>query len=276
MGWTDEHRGFVVEAYYENNRSVIATQRAFRTRFAFGRNASVPDRKTILLWISNLRATGSTLKRKSPGRPRTVRTPESVEAVRASIQQSPKRSARKHAMALGISSRSLRRILHADLKLHPYKIMLAQELSERDHANRRAISAEILEQVPAAAVLSSDEAHFHISGAVNKQNFRYWAECNPRELQERPLHSPRATVWCAVADFGVIGPYFFEEGGATVTVTADRYVEMLETFLRPKLDDVDTEHVWFQQDGATAHTARRSLGVLREMFPGRLISKGRR
>jgi hypothetical protein len=70
----------------------------------------------------------------------------------------------------------------------------------------------------------------------------------------------------------VIGPYFFEEGGAKVSVTVHRYVEMLETFLRPKLDDVDTEHVWFQQDGATAHTERRSLGVLREMFPGRLIS----
>jgi len=70
-----------------------------------------------------------------------------VEVVRASTQQSPKRSARKHAMALGISSRSLRRILHADLNLHPYKMMLAEELSERDHANRRAISAEILEQV---------------------------------------------------------------------------------------------------------------------------------
>ena len=88
-------------------------------------------------------------------------------------------------MALGISSQSLRRILHADLNLHPYKIMLAQELSESDHANHGAISVEILEQIPAAAVLlSSDEAHFHVSGAINKQNFRYWAECNPRELQE--------------------------------------------------------------------------------------------
>ena len=180
--------------------------------------------------------------------------PENVKAVRASIQQSPKRSARKHAMALGISSQSFRRILHADLKLHPYKMMLAQELSERDHANRRAISAEILEQVPVAAVLSNDEAHFHLSGAVNKQNFHYWAERNPRELQEQLLHSPRVTVWCPVANFGVIGPYFFEEGGAKVSVTVHRYVEMLETFLRPKLDDVDTEHVWFQQDGATAHT----------------------
>jgi len=25
MGWTGEQRGFVVEAYYENNRSVIAS-----------------------------------------------------------------------------------------------------------------------------------------------------------------------------------------------------------------------------------------------------------
>jgi phosphotransacetylase len=101
----------------------------------------------------------------------TVRTPENVETVRSSIQQSPKHSARKHATALGISSRSLR-ILHADLKLHPYKIMLAQELSERDQANRRAVSAKILEQVPAAAVLlSSDEAHFHLSGAVKQAEF---------------------------------------------------------------------------------------------------------
>jgi len=37
--------------------------------------------------------------------------------------------------------------MHADLKLHHYKMMLAQELSERDHVNRRAIRAEILEQV---------------------------------------------------------------------------------------------------------------------------------
>jgi len=70
----------------------------------------------------------------------------------------------------------------------------------------------------------------------------------------------------------VIGPYFFEEGGATVTVTSDQYVEMLETYLHPRLDDMDTEDVWFQQDGATAHTARRSLRVLREMFPGCFIS----
>ena len=86
-----------------------------------------------------------------------------MKGVRASIQQSPKRSPGKHAMALG-----LRRILHSDLNLLPYKMMLAQELSDRDNANRRAISAEILEHVhTSAVVLRSDDAHFHLSGSVN-------------------------------------------------------------------------------------------------------------
>ena len=46
------------------------------------------QQETILLWVANLRATGSTLKRKSIGRPRTAGTPANVDAVNASIQQS--------------------------------------------------------------------------------------------------------------------------------------------------------------------------------------------
>jgi hypothetical protein len=62
----------------------------------------------------------------------------------------------------------------------------------------------------------------------------------------------------------------------TITVTSDRYCAMLENFLQPKLDDLfykyGAENVWFQQDGATAHTSRRSLGILREMFRGYVVS----
>jgi hypothetical protein len=42
------------------------------------------------------------------------------------------------------------------------------------------------------------------------------------------------------------------------------------------LDDLFDEHgaenVWFQQDGETAHTSRHSLGILREIFPGHVVS----
>jgi hypothetical protein len=51
---------------------------------------------------------------------------------------------------------------------------------------------------------------------------------------------------------------------------------MLENFLWPKLYDLFDEHgaesVWFQQDGATAHTSHCSPGILREMFPGHVAS----
>ena len=57
----------------------------------------------------------------------------------------------------------------------------------------------------------------------------------------------------------------------TVTVTSDRYCDMLQNFLRPKLHELE-EDVWFQQDGATANTSHCSLSILREMFPGHLIS----
>ena len=82
----------------------------------------------------------------------------------------------------------------------------------------------------------SDEAHFHLSGFVNKQNFPYWSATNSTELHERPLHSSKVTVWCAISSFGVIGPYFFEnEREKAVTVTGPRYVHMLENILGPEL-----------------------------------------
>jgi hypothetical protein len=83
-------------------------------------------------------------------------------------------------------------------------------------------------------------------------------------------------VWCAIFEFGVWGPYFFEKDDVTVTVTSDRYCSTLGNFLRPKLDDLFDEHgaenVWLQQDGATALTSRRSLGILREMFRRHVVS----
>jgi transposase len=67
-----------MEAFFKHGESVTATQRAFRTLFGLRANASVQDRKTILLWVQRVRATGSALKRKPPGRSKNVRTPENI------------------------------------------------------------------------------------------------------------------------------------------------------------------------------------------------------
>ena len=48
---------------------------------------------------------------------------------------------------------------------------------------------------------------------------------------------------------------------------------MLETFMRIELHHHPQDILWFQQHGATAHTAEISMPVLRKMFPGKLISR---
>ena len=144
-----------------------------------------------------------------------VRRPENVDKVRMAIVKGPKRSVRRHSAATGLCDRSVRRILRKGLNFHPYKIATVQELSDRDMADRRISSEQLLEMLNEGSVINTvlmtDEAHFHLSGYVNKQNYCYWAPENPQELHQRPLHSERLTVWCGIASFGVLDPYFFED-----------------------------------------------------------------
>jgi len=117
---------------------------------------------------------------------------------------------------------------------------------------------ELIDDRECDADVQKCEALFHLDAYVNKQNCRFWAAENPRELHQRPLHTANVSIWCGISKVGIVGPYFFEEAGAAVTVTSERYVEMLRNFLRPQLQSlrVNMEEMWFQQDGATAHTAR--------------------
>jgi len=56
------------------------------------------------------------------------------------------------------------------------KIAIVQELNDRDMANRRISSEQLLEMLNDVGVISTllmtDEAHFHLSGYGNKQNYR--------------------------------------------------------------------------------------------------------
>lgn len=277
--WTIEHRVFSYDSYVKNDESVTAVQREFRRHFNIHRNEAVPTRNTILRWVNALRTRGTLMNRRPVGAPRTVRTPENVERVRQALVRSPSRSARRHSTELGISNRSVRRILHGELHFHPYKLAIGQQLQPGDYAQRLNFARqmeEIFAENENLILLMSDEAHFHLNGMVNKQNCRYWASENPRELHERPLHSPKVTVWCAIGKAGIIGPYFFEDNdGNAVTVNSERYIQMIKNFFLPELrrKRMHIRRVWFQQDGATAHTARASMDVLRPLFGDRLISR---
>jgi hypothetical protein len=65
MRWSNEQRAFAVEAYFSNGGSVVSTERAFRNHFNIAPLGPVPDRKSILLWVTTFRETGSVQKRRS-------------------------------------------------------------------------------------------------------------------------------------------------------------------------------------------------------------------
>ena len=48
---------------------------------------------------------------------------------------------------------------------------------------------------------------------------------------------------------------------------------MLNEFLFTKTEEEDIGNIWFQQDGATCHTAEATLDVLRPVFEDRIISR---
>lgn len=277
--WTVQHRVFAYDSYVRNNQSIVAVQHEFRRHFNIARHDSVPTRNTILRWAESFRLRGTVMKRRPPGAPRSVHTPENVEKVRQAILRSPGRSSRRHSTELRLSNRTVRRILHTDLKFHPYKMAIVQQLNPGDYVQRLHFSREmeaIFEQNENLILFMSDEAHFHLNGTVNQQNCRYWASENPKILHERPLHSPKVTVWCAVTGTVIIGPYFFlDDEGNTVTVNSERYRQLITEFFLPELRKkrVPIQRVWFQQDGATAHTARSSMEAIQSAFPGRVISR---
>ncbi|GFW88850.1 uncharacterized protein TNCV_2682841 [Trichonephila clavipes] len=123
-------------------------------------------------------------------------------------------------------------------------------------------------------ILFSDEAHFWLNGYVNKQNCRIRSEANPQVYVETPLHPEKLTVWCALWAGGIIGPYFFKnDEGHNVTVNGDRYRAMITNFFIPELNNHDVQELWFQQDGATCHTARATIDLLKDTFGDRLISR---
>ncbi|GFW52458.1 transposable element Tc3 transposase [Trichonephila clavipes] len=48
---------------------------------------------------------------------------------------------------------------------------------------------------------------------------------------------------------------------------------MITNFFIPELNNHDAQELWFQQDGATCHTARATINLLKNTFGDRLISR---
>jgi hypothetical protein len=83
---------------------------------------------------------------------------------------------------------------------------------------------------------------------------------------KKTLHDQKLGAWVAVSRWHVVVPLVFEE-----TVNSKRYCSMLHDFI-DLLEEDEITYSWFQQDGATTHTANNSMKLLKEIFGERVIS----
>ena len=90
--------------------------------------------KTVYRIIHRYQETGSYNDKPRSGRPRTARTPANKRKIKGRIQRNPnsrKNSTRKMAKAVGISRRSVQRILHEDIGVKSRKMKKAHRLTEK-------------------------------------------------------------------------------------------------------------------------------------------------
>lgn len=266
---TKQQKAFCV-LEFGRTQSIITVQRAFRQQYGI----NPPSDNNIRRWFHQFRDTGCLCKGKSTGRPRTASSAENVAAVQAAFTRSPSKSVRRASNELRMSSTSVWRVLRRRLVMKPYRLQLVQALRRGDKTRRLEFATTILQTLDTdehfcSRINFSDEATFHLSGKVNRHNVRIWGLENPHATLEHERDSPKVNVFCALSRRKLYGPFFFEGN----TVTGASYLQMLQDWLFPQLQEDKQEDFIFQQDGAPPHWSLAVRHFLNETLPQRWIGR---
>ena len=182
LPFTPDQRTQLVKFYLET-KSVVLTQRKWKKCF---QARKAPSRKAILSLTEKFLATGSLENNKKGrcGAKRTKRTPATAQKARQILTSAPKTSLKQLSQQLRCSYSTAQRIARTDLKLRPYKISIQQKLRDCDEKSRKRYCAWFSRKCHTSSrfienIWFSDEAHFHLDGRVNSQNYRYWAVAYP-------------------------------------------------------------------------------------------------
>jgi hypothetical protein len=279
MVFTVEQKAFIIESYFRTAQkvegnwkySILECMTEFQERFPNIAVEYKEFRDTLQNTVALFRETGSVSRKKGSGPPKK-RNAEKIEEVRQIINEAPQTSIRRVSQQVDLSYETCRQILKKDLHMHPYKLTAVHELLPPDYEKRVEFCQWFLTNLNDNNILDksffSDEAWFEMSGYVNSQNMRMWSAENPHFYTQTPLHPQKIGVWLGMSRRRLVGPIFFRG-----TLTAERYRnEILQEFIN-QLDDEELHEGYFQQDGATAHTAFDTIQVLQEFFDNRLISR---
>ena len=231
--------------------------------------------------LRKVRATGSADRKPGSGRKRSMRTPENIDAVHdlvLSQENAPQthRTTRQIAREIGMSRRTVGRVIHDDLQLKCLKKRRAQELTTRNTDSRLKRCKQLLRKFPEHSVSFiwfTDEKVFTVAPPINAQNDRLYVSSTtmkrnvdaPRLLRTRPTFSRSIMVSVAVSKLGCTEMFFVEPG---VKVNGEYYRDvLLKQQMLPAIWRMSGDFFIFQQDSAPAHRARDTIELLQRETP---------
>ena len=128
-----EQRTEILRHYFQNHVTVLECVRKLGTNFGRREASSAPYVRYL---EKKVQETGTLIEKPKLEKPKAVRTPENIATVAESVCGATSTSIHRRSQQLNISETALRRILHKDLGMTPYKVQLVQELKPIDHPMR--------------------------------------------------------------------------------------------------------------------------------------------
>lgn len=220
-------------------------------------------RRTVQFTVKRYKELQSNKDRAGRGRKKTATSSRVVEIVRKRIKRNPRRSQRQMASDIGISPRSIGRIVKSRLNLYPYTPQICHALTDDMKQKRKERCKKLLSRFARgrhSSIVFSDEKLFTIDPVSNRQNDRILAasitDANKKgRIQGRTAHPQSVMVWGGITSTGKT-PLVFVDAG--VKINKDIYKKtILEDVLKPwSRSHFGQQHWCFQQDSAPAHKAR--------------------
>lgn len=176
--------------YYDYKSGLTQQQSIERFRTAFGDDA--PSRTTVFEWFSEFRRGRRSLDDEArSGRPVEATTEDNVAAVRTIVAEDARVTVAQLEVAIGISSGSIRTILHD--KLHLRKVCarwVPHQLTEEQKAARVTWCRTMLERFDAGQsrgaweILSGDETWIYSFDPETKQQSAQWVSSDSAPPQK--------------------------------------------------------------------------------------------
>lgn len=254
------HRDSIIDFYKQGIRQVDISRRLLVAKSVVSKT------------IARFKSLGSNLDRPGRGSKAKALTKSNVKKVRERLRYNAARkkatSQANMAKDLGISRRSVGRIVKEHLNMKAYKFSKSQFLTDASKKKREDRSKQLLNRFSGndyQNILFTDEKMFTIEQFVNKQNDRIYSKSQPNVSISRTGHPKSVMVFAGITSDGKTPLIFLDQG---IKMNSNNYISVLKKEVLPWAQKHFRKRIWcFQQDGAPAHKARIVQDWCRQNFP---------